>query len=190
MVDLGTVAMFCRVRISEGVIVSKFLAPNSEKGTQASLLGASELTQILVAFASRENATVAEILDLANELSLSTFGQGIGQSAEKMAAYAVPVETTGLAETTIVPAVKIEEAVTDDKVFCLCCGKGFSMLKRHLKAEHGLTEQQYRERFGLSDDFPLVAPNYSNRKAAYAKQVGLGKYQRQPLKEPQQRAAR
>ena len=52
------------------------------------------------------------------------------------------------------------------------------MLKRHLKAEHGLTEDEYRARFDLPADMPLVAPNYSERKAAYAKRVGLGRYQR------------
>ena len=52
------------------------------------------------------------------------------------------------------------------------------MLKRHLKAEHGLTEDQYRAMFDLLEDFPLVAPNYSARKAKYAKKIGLGKYSR------------
>lgn len=76
------------------------------------------------------------------------------------------------------PAIPIEQAVTEDKVYCLCCGRGFTMLKRHLKAEHGLTEDEYRALYGLPEDMPLVAPAYSERKAAYAKRVGLGKYQR------------
>jgi predicted transcriptional regulator len=75
----------------------------------------------------------------------------------------------------------MEKAVTRDKVFCMCCGKGFKMLKRHIGAEHGLTEAQYRARFGLPADFPLVAPNYSEMKANYAKKAGLGKYSRQSV---------
>lgn len=76
------------------------------------------------------------------------------------------------------PAIPLENAVTHDKVFCLCCGKGFKMLKRHLGAEHGLTEAAYRVMFGLPEDMPLVAPSYSDRKASYARKVGFGKYDR------------
>lgn len=54
------------------------------------------------------------------------------------------------------------------------------MLKRHLGAEHGMTESEYRQKFGLADDYPLVAPGYSERKANYARSVGFGKYSRQP----------
>jgi predicted transcriptional regulator len=81
-------------------------------------------------------------------------------------------------QKTAVPAVAIEQAVQNDKVICLCCGQSFTMLKRHLKAEHGLTEEQYREKFSLPSSFPLVAPAYSARKAEYAKQAGLGKHDR------------
>ena len=68
--------------------------------------------------------------------------------------------------------------MTEDTIFCLCCGKGFKMLKRHLGAEHGLTEAEYRVMFNLPADTPLVAPSYSKRKAEYAKRAGLGKYSR------------
>ena len=129
--------------------------------------------QVLISFASRENATVEEVLSLAQQLqpafnSMSTHAasgravDGIQQSIQRM-----------------VPAVPIEDSVTEDSVTCLCCGKSFTMLKRHLKAEHGLTEAQYREAFGLSEDHPLTAPSYSKRKADYAKQIGLGKYERE-----------
>ena len=72
----------------------------------------------------------------------------------------------------------VRESVKDDHVVCLCCGGKFKMLKRHLGAEHGLTEMAYRERFGLSDEHPITAPAYSARKANYAKKVGFGKYSR------------
>ena len=68
--------------------------------------------------------------------------------------------------------------MTEDTIFCLCCGKGFKMLKRHLGAEHGLTEAEYRAMFNLPADMPLVAPSYSRKKAEYAKEAGFGKYSR------------
>lgn len=82
------------------------------------------------------------------------------------------------------PAIPLEQAVTPDKVYCLCCGKGFKMLKRHLGAEHGLTEAEYRAMFDLPDDFPLVAPSYSEKKARYAKASGFGKHARSEPPQP------
>ena len=71
------------------------------------------------------------------------------------------------------------QSVTRDEIFCLCCGKGFKMLKRHLGAEHGMTEEDYRAAFDLPPSMPLVAPSYSERKAAYARKAGLGTYARE-----------
>ncbi|MEH6360443.1 MAG: MucR family transcriptional regulator [Amylibacter sp.] len=64
------------------------------------------------------------------------------------------------------PALPINQAVTQNQVFCLCCGKGFKMIKRHLGVEHGLTEGEYRKLFDLPESMPLVAPSYSDKKAA------------------------
>ena len=83
------------------------------------------------------------------------------------------------------PVIPIDRAVTEDRVFCLCCGRGFKMLKWHLGAEHGLTETEYRIMFGLSEDMPLVAPSYSRRKAAHAKQAGFGRYDRSGTAQPE-----
>ena len=80
--------------------------------------------------------------------------------------------------TAATPALPPERAVTEDKVYCLCCGRGFKMLKRHLGAEHGLTEAEYRAMFNLPADLALVAPSYSRKKASHAKQAGFGKYDR------------
>ncbi len=74
-----------------------------------------------------------------------------------------------------VPAVPIEESVTDSQIFCLECGKGFKTLKRHLSNSHGLTPEAYRKKWGLPKDYPLVAPNYSARRSVTAKQIGLGR---------------
>lgn len=74
-----------------------------------------------------------------------------------------------------IPAVSLSDAVTAAMVYCLCCGKPFKMLKRHLRAEHQLSEAEYRFQFKLAEDFPLVAPDYSQKKASQARASGLGK---------------
>ena len=135
------------------------------------------IATIVAAFATREAATVDEIVELARRLSgMLPAGNATDNALNQERPEEVLRENT---ENPPTPAVSLDNAVTEDHVFCLCCGRGFTMLKRHLKAEHNLTEDQYRTKFDLPDDFPLVAPSYSARKAAYAKQVGLGKYRRE-----------
>ena len=60
-------------------------------------------------------------------------------------------------------------------IVCLDCGKQFSMIKRHLSADHKLTPEQYRQRWGLPASYPLVAPNYAKVRSALAKKIGLGR---------------
>ncbi|MDF3414843.1 MucR family transcriptional regulator [Sulfitobacter sp. M57] len=134
------------------------------------VLISNAVLQVLSSFASRENATVEDVLTLAGKLPAILDNRE--QSKPAISQVAAP------ATNTVKPAVAIEKSVSDDAVTCLCCGKSFTMLKRHLKAEHGLSENQYRAMFGLDDDHLLVAPNYSIRKAEYAKRIGLGKYTR------------
>lgn len=128
--------------------------------------------KVLSNFASRENATVEDVLALAAKLPAAL---GKVQYPQLSAPQTGAIEVLQTAR----PAVPIDQSVSDDAVTCLCCGKSFTMLKRHLKAEHGLSEQQYRAKFGLDDDHLLVAPNYSIRKAEYAKRIGLGKHARE-----------
>ena len=73
------------------------------------------------------------------------------------------------------PAVPIKKSITDDYVICLEDGKKFKMLKRHLRTTYGLSPEDYRTRWGLGSDYPMVAPNYSKRRSAFAKKIGLGK---------------
>lgn len=74
-----------------------------------------------------------------------------------------------------VPAVPIEESITSDYIICLEDGKKLKMLKRYLKVIYGLTPKQYRERWGLFVDYPMVAPNYSKVRRDLAVQMGLGR---------------
>jgi len=81
----------------------------------------------------------------------------------------------GSAPEELTPAVSIRRSVTDDHIVCLEDGKKMKMLKRHLMTEHGLTPEQYRTRWGLKPDYPMVAPNYSAQRQTLAKQIGLGR---------------
>ncbi|MFM7027695.1 MAG: MucR family transcriptional regulator [Chakrabartia sp.] len=73
------------------------------------------------------------------------------------------------------PAVPIRSSIKKDAVTCLECGASMKLLKRHLTAEHGMTPAEYKARWGLDDDYPLVAPNYAARRQELAVQMGLGK---------------
>ncbi len=72
------------------------------------------------------------------------------------------------------PAVPVKKSVFPDHIVCLEDGKQLKMLKRHLKTAFNLTPDQYRERWGLGSDYPMVAPNYANHRSSLAKKIGLG----------------
>jgi predicted transcriptional regulator len=73
------------------------------------------------------------------------------------------------------PAVSIRKSVTPDYIVCLEDGKKFKSLKRHLQGEHGLTPEEYRSKWGLARDYPMVAPNYARARSDLAKSMGLGR---------------
>lgn len=72
------------------------------------------------------------------------------------------------------PAVPIKRSITNDFLICLEDGKKLKMLKRHLKTAYNMTPEQYRERWGLPADYPMVAPSYAERRSKLAKDIGLG----------------
>jgi predicted transcriptional regulator len=72
------------------------------------------------------------------------------------------------------PAVPVKKSVFPDYIVCLEDGKKLKMLKRHLMSAYSLTPDQYRERWGLSSDYPMVAPNYAQHRSTLAKKIGLG----------------
>lgn len=73
------------------------------------------------------------------------------------------------------PAVPIKKSVTPDYIVCLEDGKQLKMLKRHLKTAYDMSPEEYRERWGLPADYPMVAPNYAERRSKLAKDIGLGR---------------
>ena len=76
------------------------------------------------------------------------------------------------------PAVPIRRSITPDYIICLDDGKKFKSLKRHLRTQYDLTPEQYRERWGLPSDYPMVAPNYAKARSELAKEMGLGQQRR------------
>lgn len=73
------------------------------------------------------------------------------------------------------PAVPVSKSVTPDAIICLEDGKAFKTLKRHLKTSYNMTPEEYRARWNLPDDYPMVAPNYSKQRAETARRIGLGR---------------
>ncbi len=73
------------------------------------------------------------------------------------------------------PAVSIKQSVKPEYIVCLEDGKKQKMLKRHIKTSHNMTPDEYRKRWGLPSDYPIVAPNYAKQRRALAKKIGLGR---------------
>lgn len=72
------------------------------------------------------------------------------------------------------PAIPVKKSVTPDYIVCLEDGKKFKSLKRHLRTHYNLSPEEYREKWGLPHDYPMVAPNYAAARSELAKQMGLG----------------
>jgi predicted transcriptional regulator len=84
-------------------------------------------------------------------------------------------EAEALPAVAPVPAVSIRKSVTPDAIICLEDGKKFKSLKRHLGSKFGLTPEQYRAKWGLPMDYPMVAPNYAEARSALARSMGFGR---------------
>ena len=78
-------------------------------------------------------------------------------------------------EEVLKPAVPIRKSITPDYLVCLEDGKKMKMLKRYLRTTYGMSAEEYRAKWGLGPDYPMVAPNYAKQRSEFAKQIGLGK---------------
>ena len=87
------------------------------------------------------------------------------------------------------PAVNPKKSVTDDYIVCLDCGKKMKMLKRHVQTDHGNTPAEYRARWNLPHDYPMVAPNYAKKRQELAKKIGLGRKPAAPASSPRRKKA-
>ncbi len=116
-------------------------------------------TNIVAAHVSNNSVAVADLPRLIREVhdTLASVAAGGGREPERPT-----------------PVVPIKKSVTPDHIICLEDGKKLKMLKRHLKTAYNLTPEEYRERWGLPPDYPMVAPNYAKQRSKLAKQIGLG----------------
>ncbi len=76
------------------------------------------------------------------------------------------------------PAVSVKKSITPDYIICLEDGKKFKSLKRHLRTQYNMSPEQYREKWGLATDYPMVAPSYAKARSELAKEMGLGQQRR------------
>ena len=117
-------------------------------------------TEIVAAHVSNNSVDVADVPNLITNV----YGAlaGLGDLGEKE-------------EAAPEPAVSIRSSVKKDHIVCLECGKKMKVLKRHLRTDHGLSPEEYKARFNLSADYPLVAPDYAEKRSTLAKKIGLGR---------------
>ena len=120
---------------------------------------------IVSAFVSNNSVPVADLPALIGNVhaAINTLASGSAQQ---------------VVEEPKAPAVSIKKSVQPDYIVCLEDGKRFKSLKRHLRTTYNLTPEQYRAKWGLRHDYPMVAPNYAAARSALAKQSGLGNRRR------------
>ncbi len=120
-----------------------------------------ELTADIVSAYVGNNAVPAnELPALINDVYKALAGAVAGGAEEK--------------KEELKPAVPIRRSVQPDYIICLEDGKKFKSLKRHLRTHYDLSPEEYREKWGLPADYPMVAPNYAKARSALAKKMGLG----------------
>lgn len=125
-----------------------------------------ELTaDIVSAYVSNNSVPASDLPALINDVNaaLSRVVSGV--------APVVPAEAPR-------PAIPVKKSITADYLICLEDGKKFKSLKRHLRTQYNMSPEQYREKWGLPPDYPMVAPNYAEARSQLAKKMGLGQQRR------------
>lgn len=129
----------------------------------------------------QSQVTTSELLNLTTEIVASYVSNSNVEAADLPAfVQKVYASLTDLATgkaysaTRPDPAVSIKKSIAEDYIICLEDGKKLKMLKRHLKSAYNMTPEQYRERWGLASDYPMVAPSYARQRSELAKTIGLG----------------
>jgi len=116
--------------------------------------------RIVAAYVSHNTVPIANLSQLITDVHEALQGlQGITPSVER---------------SKPIPAVDLKKSVTNDYIICLEDGKRFKTLKRHLRVHYGMTPEEYRQKWGLPVNYPMVAQNYANRRSELAKLSGLG----------------
>ena len=122
------------------------------------------VTEIVSAFVSNNSVSNKQIPDLITSV------------------HQTLMKVTGQAPETLKPAVPIKRSVTPNYIVCLEDGRKLKMLKRHLRTSYNLSPKEYRQKWGLLDDYPMVAPKYAAQRSELAKKIGLGKSRRRGRK--------
>lgn len=123
-----------------------------------------QATEIVSAYVSNNHVPREELVKLIGEVFSALKGVEISNG-----------DATAEAAAPRVPAVPIRKSITPDHLISLEDGKPYKSLKRHLKVQYGMTPEQYRARWGLPPDYPMVAPNYAAKRSELALQTGLGR---------------
>ena len=132
---------------------------DSTKMSHAELLQMT--TQIVSSYVSNNEISGSQIPDVIRSAYSTLSAQGIDNGE--------------VDQNRKKPAVSVRRSVTPDYIVCLEDGKKLKMLKRHLRTTYGLSPEEYRAKWGLPADYPMVAPNYSAQRSAFAKKIGLGR---------------
>ena len=118
-------------------------------------------TKIVTSYAANAKLTATELVD-----TIGSVSRALAQVGD---------DTSEPAKVELTPAVSIKKSVTPDYIVCLEDGKKLKMLKRHLMSTYNMTPEQYREKWDLPRDYPMVAPNYAKTRSELAKKIGLGR---------------
>jgi predicted transcriptional regulator len=119
--------------------------------------------EIVSAYVSNNSVPASELPNLISDVH-NALHRVVGGTTAAPEAPAEPLK----------PAVPVKKSITNEYIICLEDGKKFKSLKRHLRTQYNLSPEQYRERWGLSPDYPMVAPNYAAARSRLAKEMGLG----------------
>jgi predicted transcriptional regulator len=141
------------------------LSPESSSGPSS--LGILGLTaQIVSAHVGNNKVTMEELPGLIQQVYRALNGSSVGPSPAQLRP-AAPAERPR-------PAVPVSKSVFSDYIVCLEDGKKLKMLKRHLQTAYGMNPEQYRAKWGLDANYPMVAPEYAKKRSSLAKAIGLG----------------
>jgi predicted transcriptional regulator len=120
--------------------------------------------EIVSAYVSNNSVQAGDLSGLINQVHSALTRVSSGQA--------------DLSSEPLKPAVSVKKSITADHIVCLEDGKKFKSLKRHLRTQYNMTPEQYREKWALPADYPMVAPNYAAARSQLAKQMGLGQQRR------------
>jgi len=138
----------------------------NDNGSGGSYIGLT--ATIVSAYVSNNSVPAQELSSLINQVHSALARVSSGQG--------------DLPSEPLRPAVSVKKSITPEHIVCLEDGKKFKSLKRHLRTQYSMTPEQYREKWGLPADYPMVAPSYAAARSQLAKQMGLGQQRRRRTK--------